>query len=573
MTDPPFSNAIRPCGSSWSECGYCKGARASVVNRPSAASSQCYTCLAYNVTTSVYQDFVNRGWRRSGRSVYRPDNWQSCCPALTIRLPVAKFTPNKSQRKLQRQVANTLEGPRSTLQNHREKVAVSESCLNLLQLWTKEALDQEKEVSDKSWIPTFGYKVLPSKHGKVTLMTTVCAAIAGRSKGQVNRSSLASSLAQNLRNRLASSQQFHETFLITDIAGHAASGQMLVHGQFLDTVETTDMKVDEKIERTDKIVNWWNKVHRQESKRLRPEPLKPYRLEITTLPAHESALNPEVHCLYFYYQHKVHGDSNPLDNNNGDTGDSTELYDPWIPCAPAEWTNAARKMLDQEYQHLTPSHKQAVIRAYGEFYSFLVEHPFTTSSPTHSAHTQGTYHQQYRIAGLLIAVGVVDILPTGLSSVYLFYDPSFAHEVIPMGRYAILKEIEWTSQNNLEYYYLGYYIESCLKMRYKGDYRPSELLCPETYHWVDADEAKRIMRRDSPVRNCCRLYYSDKNGATHDDDSKDFIDGLALDVGVDRLVDLSMLQEQGQALVRPLLQEFVKEAGNTVSRQCTVSFR
>ena len=36
----------------------------------------------------------------------------------------------------------------------------------------------------------------------------------------------------------------------------------------------------------------------------------------------------------------------------------------------------------------------------------------------------------------------------------------------------------------LKYYYMGYYIHSCVKMRYKGDYKPSDLLCPETHRWV-----------------------------------------------------------------------------------------
>jgi len=37
---------------------------------------------------------------------------------------------------------------------------------------------------------------------------------------------------------------------------------------------------------------------------------------------------------------------------------------------------------------------------------------------------------------------------------------------------------------SVEYYYLGFYIHSCPKMRYKGAYVPSDLLCPETYTWV-----------------------------------------------------------------------------------------
>lgn len=36
---------------------------------------------------------------------------------------------------------------------------------------------------------------------------------------------------------------------------------------------------------------------------------------------------------------------------------------------------------------------------------------------------------------------------------------------------------------NLKYYYMGFYIHSCCKMRYKGNFHPSDLLCPETYNW------------------------------------------------------------------------------------------
>eukprot|EP01116_Phalansterium_solitarium_P001598 TRINITY_DN11412_c0_g1_i1.p1 TRINITY_DN11412_c0_g1~~TRINITY_DN11412_c0_g1_i1.p1 ORF type:complete len:134 (-),score=42.62 TRINITY_DN11412_c0_g1_i1:334-678(-) len=38
---------------------------------------------------------------------------------------------------------------------------------------------------------------------------------------------------------------------------------------------------------------------------------------------------------------------------------------------------------------------------------------------------------------------------------------------------------------------MGYYIPSCQKMRYKGDYKPSDLLCPEHFQWVPLDEAVR----------------------------------------------------------------------------------
>ena len=37
----------------------------------------------------------------------------------------------------------------------------------------------------------------------------------------------------------------------------------------------------------------------------------------------------------------------------------------------------------------------------------------------------GCYHMKYYYEDRLIGVGVVDILPNGLSSVYYFYHPSF----------------------------------------------------------------------------------------------------------------------------------------------------
>ncbi len=35
----------------------------------------------------------------------------------------------------------------------------------------------------------------------------------------------------------------------------------------------------------------------------------------------------------------------------------------------------------------------------------------------------GTFHRQYVVDGRIVAVGVLDVLPHCVSSVYLFYDP------------------------------------------------------------------------------------------------------------------------------------------------------
>ena len=40
-------------------------------------------------------------------------------------------------------------------------------------------------------------------------------------------------------------------------------------------------------------------------------------------------------------------------------------------------------------------------------------------------HKMGCYHFQYILDGKIIAIGVVDILPQSLSTVYFFYDPDY----------------------------------------------------------------------------------------------------------------------------------------------------
>ncbi|KAL2567804.1 hypothetical protein AAZV13_18G026500 [Glycine max] len=133
---------------------------------------------------------------------------------------------------------------------------------------------------------------------------------------------------------------------------------------------------------------------------------------------------------------------------------------------------------------------------------FLVDTPLIQVSPTGDSTVPpcgfGSFHQQYLIDGQLVAVGVIDILPKCLSSKYLFWDPDFAF--LSLGKYSAFQEIGWVKENqvycpSLQYYYLGYYIHSCSKMRYKAAYRPSELLCPLRYQWVPFDIARPLLDR------------------------------------------------------------------------------
>ncbi|XP_077285005.1 arginyltransferase 1 isoform X3 [Arctopsyche grandis] len=136
-----------------------------------------------------------------------------------------------------------------------------------------------------------------------------------------------------------------------------------------------------------------------------------------------------------------------------------------------------------------------------QFEHFLVTSPL--KAETRNSVDFGSFHQQYWLDGNLIAVGVIDILPKCVSSVYFFYDPSYGN--LSLGTYGAIREIGFTRQlqqkcADIKYYYMGFYIHSCPKMRYKGNYSPSYLLCPETFEWFPLKDCVGKLDREKYAR-------------------------------------------------------------------------
>jgi arginyl-tRNA--protein-N-Asp/Glu arginylyltransferase len=77
---------------------------------------------------------------------------------------------------------------------------------------------------------------------------------------------------------------------------------------------------------------------------------------------------------------------------------------------------------------------------------------------------------EFRLDGSLLAVSVVDQLLDGLSAVYTFFEPS--QHKRSLGTFAILWEILEAGRRDMDWLYLGYWIEYCDKMSYKTNFRP-----------------------------------------------------------------------------------------------------
>lgn len=142
----------------------------------------------------------------------------------------------------------------------------------------------------------------------------------------------------------------------------------------------------------------------------------------------------------------------------------------------------------QNYQRIIHKDKPHEITK-DSFTRFLCDSPvrrYTETRADGSVKRLGSYHQCYRLDGELVAVGVLDLLPQCVSSVYFFYHESI-HKFSP-GKFGALQEIALAKEEGYRWWYPGYYIHSCPKMHYKVDYSPQYILDPVTLDWDPLDK-------------------------------------------------------------------------------------
>lgn len=484
-------SVVMDFGRGKSTCGYC---------RSSGRTSISHGLGAHSITVDDYQDLLDRGWRRSGSFLYKPEMERTCCPSYTIRLRAADFVPSKEQlrvsRRLQRFLdgtldvqktdelmveANTsrgscsiaLEGCSSSTAN--ESLGGKHGEKNKADQYTHHLSDQiDNAVRACAECGEFPSNIQFPKACVKTVSQAKRKVLVDGSEDLLYTSNIGFQIAATLRRAHSAENGIHQVRLSTNsVEGNgpppefspkniaeklvsfltqlpvtsglsikACNGHINYHS-------TTKQVLDKEVPMVP-VSGESSKGHSVKKSWERPPPDKKRRLEIRLK---RSSFDPKEYALYRRYQIKVHNDT------------------------PEDVTESKYKR-------------------------FLVDSPLVFVRPTGDGTVPpcgfGSFHQQYVIDGQLVAVGVIDILPKCLSSKYLFWDPDFAF--LSLGKYSALQEINWVKENqvhcpSLQYYYLGYYIHSCSKMRYKAAYRPSELLCPLRYRWVSFDNAKPLLDR------------------------------------------------------------------------------
>ncbi|XAR71936.1 Arginyltransferase [Bertholletia excelsa] len=457
-------------------CGYCRSV---------GSTSISHGLWPLSLTVDHYQGLLDRGWRRSGCYLYKPEMERTCCPSYTIRLRASDFIPSKEQTRVSKRMERFLDG---TLDVKRNDGFIDESNISKLscscasnEIASSEATesltaeggvtnkaeqlmnDLSKQIDDAAYT-LLGSGVLPSniqlpKASIVKVTSSKRKLFVEGSEDLVFSSNISFQLAAVLRRAKQdvpylnlSTDNVTNKKLATSLNHSAENSGLSVracNGHINFYSSEKHVWSDEEVEKVHKRAATGSGIKENHAGKVSECPQGTRRrLEIHLK---ISSFDPEEFALYKRYQIKVHNET------------------------PDQVTES--------------SYRQ-----------FLVDTPLVYVPATGNDMVPpcgfGSFHQQYVIDGQLVAVGVIDILPKCLSSKYLFWDPDFAF--LSLGKYSALQEIEWIKENqlhcpSLEYYYLGYYIHSCPKMRYKAAYRPSELLCPLRYQWVPFDIARPLL--------------------------------------------------------------------------------
>jgi arginine-tRNA-protein transferase len=123
-------------------------------------------------------------------------------------------------------------------------------------------------------------------------------------------------------------------------------------------------------------------------------------------------------------------------------------------------------------RYLQVRHDRAMDGSWSGFESFLYGSPVSG------------LEIEYRRDGELMAVGIVDVEPGALSTVYCYFAPDSPRR--SLGTFNVLWTIDYARRQGFEHVYLGYYIRDCGKMSYKASFRPCEIL-DEDGQWRRCD--------------------------------------------------------------------------------------
>ena len=500
------------------ECGYCNN-----------KTGSCSFGLSINkYPVDIYENMMKDGWRRCGDYVYLPNIEKSCCKLYTCRLNVEDFQINKEQKKIMRRFRNYLSGE---YELNKEKIKQKEEQKNDVKMKNIDEHQEKIEKKLKDYLKQKNFFQIIEKYIKIdnSLLDKKLNEIHVRkntnkkfnfdysidfiyvtlkiieSENQKNKTIFdnAKNLQLDLFNNFKDFYKSeNEELELSDKTGHI---------NIIDKTKPKKMieenKIEKKIENKKKDAKIEKKEKKKEKENLKKVDPEKYSLEYFP----EIVNEPEIHLPLKHIYTCELTDKIQIDDER------FQIY--------------KKYQMNIHKEKEVETTKSSYNRAWGT--TDLIDNKGIklpsdlnkkTKHPEMYPKKYGTYNFIHRLDGKIIAVGIWDILPTCLSSVYLYYDTDY--QFLDLGVFTAIREIEYVKSfhdlidNNFKYYMMGFYCETVQKLRYKGFYQPTELLDRYTMNYVYLKDVQKLISDGKNHKLCDKENNPNKKFMTKDEINK-----------------------------------------------------
>ncbi|XP_057386756.1 arginyl-tRNA--protein transferase 1 isoform X7 [Balaenoptera acutorostrata] len=416
-------------GEDFYRCGYCKN----------ESGSRSNGMWAHSMTVQDYQDLIDRGWRRSGKYVYKPVMNQTCCPQYTIRCRPLQFQPSKSHKKVLKKMLKFLakgEISKGNCEDEPMEPTMEDAVASDFALINK--LDIQCDLKTLSDDLKESLKSEEKKKGK-------------SSKREESNELIQS---QDTEEKLDSGEPSHSVKVHT--VPQPGKGADLSKPPCRKAKEIRKERKRLKLMRQNpggelegfQVQGQPPSLFPPKAKSNQPKSLEDLIFE--SLPESAShkfevrvvrssppssqfkATFQESYQVYKRYQMVVHKD--PPDKPTVSQ----------VRLVPVSFEDPEFKSSFSQSFSLYVKYQMAIHQdppdecGKTEFTRFLCSSPLEAENPANGPDCgYGSFHQQYWLDGKIIAVGVIDILPYCVSSVYLYYDPDYSF--LSLGVYSALR--------------------------------------------------------------------------------------------------------------------------------------
>uniref|UniRef100_A0A8C9IIN3 arginyltransferase n=1 Tax=Piliocolobus tephrosceles TaxID=591936 RepID=A0A8C9IIN3_9PRIM len=364
-------------------CGYCD-------SKEGKASCGMW---AHSMTVQDYQDLIDRGWRRSGKYVYKPVMNQTCCPQYTIRCRPLQFQPSKSHKKVLKKMLKFLakgEVPKGSCEDEPMDSTMDDAVVGDFALINK--LDIQCDLK--------------------TLSDDVKESLESEGKN-------------------SKKEEPHELLQAQDSVGEKLGSGEPSHSVKVHTVPKPGKGAD------------LSKPPCRKAKEIRKERKRLKRMQQN--PAGElEGFQAQGHPPSLFPPKAKSNQPKSLEDLIFESLPENASHKLEVRLVPASFEDPEFKSSFSQSFSLYVKYQVAIHQdlpdecGKTEFTRFLCSSPLEAETPPNGPDCgYGSFHQQYWLDGKIIAVGVIDILPNCVSSVYLYYDPDYSF--LSLGVYSALR--------------------------------------------------------------------------------------------------------------------------------------